>query len=74
VKGVFESMDPIARKNFVAKANAASDRRNDLKNAAAKRNQITSPKRLSAKVVNKNKSPIKENFLLSFLHRMGYAV
>ena len=74
VKGVFEDMDPSTRASFVAKANAAQERRSELKNATAKRNQMNASKSHSKKAATKNKPPIKENILLSFLHRMGYAV
>jgi hypothetical protein len=74
VKGVFEDMDPSTRASFVTKANAAQERRSKLKSATAKRNQITSPKNHSKKAVAKNIPSNKENILLSFLHRMGYAV
>jgi hypothetical protein len=67
-------MDPSVRASFVAKANAAQDRRSELSAAATKRNQMAIPKASSKKAVSKKKSPIKENLLLSFLHRMGYAV
>jgi hypothetical protein len=73
VKGVFEDMDPSTRASFVAKANAAQERRSELKSVTAKRNQMNVSKNHS-KAATKNKPPIKENILLSFLHRMGYAV
>jgi hypothetical protein len=74
VKGVFEDMDPSTRASFVAKANAAQERRSELKSATAKHNHMNASKSHSKKAVAKNKPPIKENILLSFLHRMGYAV
>jgi hypothetical protein len=74
VKGVFEDMDPSIRASFVAKANAAQERRTELKSAAAKRNQMTVSKVLSRKTVSKKNKPVKENLLLRFLHRYGYAV
>ncbi|PKG92942.1 hypothetical protein [Paraglaciecola sp. MB-3u-78] len=74
VKGVFEDMDPSTRASFVAKANAAQERRSELKSAAAKRSQMNASKSHSKKALAKNKPPIKENILLSFLQRMGYAV
>jgi hypothetical protein len=74
LKGVFEDMDPSTRASFVAKANAAQERRSEFKSAAAKRTQMTAPKALSKKTVSKKNKPVKENFLLSFLHRFGYAV
>ena len=74
LKGVFEDMDPIARASFVAKANAAQQRRSELKKATTKRNLMNASKSHSKKALAKNKPPVKENILLSFLHRMGYAV
>jgi hypothetical protein len=74
VRGIFEEMAPSTRASFVAKANAAQERRSELKSATAKRNQMNAAKSHSKKALDKNKAPIKENILLSFLHRMGYAV
>lgn len=61
LKGVFEDMDPSVRANFVAKANAAQDRRSELKNVAARRKQMAAPNGISKKVISKKKSPVKEN-------------
>ena len=74
LKGLFETMDPSDRASFVTKANAAQDRRSELIDAATQRNQMAMPKTSSKKALSKKKSPVKENLLLSFLHRMGYAV
>ena len=74
LKGVFEDMGPSVRANFVAKANAAQERRSDLKNAAARRKQKAALKGISKKALNKKRPPANENVLLSFLHRMGYSV
>jgi hypothetical protein len=74
LKGVFEDMDPSTRASFVTKANAAADKRSELQNQAAKRKQISSGKGLAKRATSKKQPPVKENFLLSFLQRMGYAV
>ena len=74
LKGVFDDMDPSTRASFVAKANAAQERRSELKKVAAKRQQMGMPDGLSKKPVSKKNKPINENLLLRFLHRMGCAV
>jgi hypothetical protein len=74
LKGIFENMDPSVRASFVAKANAAQDRRNTLRNAAAKSHQMVTSEGLQKGKVSKKQCPAKENLLFSFLKRMGYAV
>lgn len=71
LKGVFEDMDPSTRASFVAKSNAAQDRRDERKSAATKRNRIATPKRLSKKVVSNKKAPVKEFFFVKFFAPYG---
>lgn len=74
IKGVFEDMDPSARASFVAKANAAQERRSALKSTVTRQNKMNVTRGISKKTVTKKKPSVKENFFLSFLNRMGYAV
>ena len=74
LKCVFENMNPSVRASFVAKASAAQDRRNELRNQAAKRHQKATSTGCQRKKVSQKPCPTKENVLLRFLKRMGYAV
>jgi len=56
-------MDRSTRASFVAKANAA-DKRNELKNEAAKCKQTSSDKGKARRTTSKKQSLVKDNFLM----------
>lgn len=74
IKGVFESMDPAVRASFVAKANAAQQRRSELKNSVANTYHKNAPKMLAKKKLSNKQPPQKEGLFLSLLHGLGFGV
>jgi hypothetical protein len=66
-KGVSEKIPA----SFVTKANAAQDRRSELRKSETKHSQLDKTNALLRKGFHKKSPPVKENLILSFLKRIS---